>query len=100
MLETALLAAAAAYTAVVAVMYALQRRLMYPGAPPTETPEAIGLCGVETVYIPAGDGLRLLAWWLPPAAGRPVVLYWHGNAGPLHCRAQKFQASAGRAMAC
>jgi fermentation-respiration switch protein FrsA (DUF1100 family) len=92
MLVSALLIAAGVYCAAVAVMYALQRRLMYPGSERAEPPETVGLDGVLPVRLPTADGLELLAWWMPPADGRPVVLYWHGNAGPLHCRANKFRA--------
>lgn len=100
MLVSALLTAAGVYGAVVAVMYGLQRRLMYPGSEPAELPEAVGLSGVVPVKLTMADGIALLAWWMPPAAGRPVVLYWHGNAGPLHCRANKFRsfAAAGYGM--
>ena len=91
MLATALLTAGGIYCAVVAVMYALQRRLMYPGSEPAEPPEAAGLAGVIPVQLAMADGVTLLAWWMPPEDGRPVVLYWHGNAGPLHCRADKFR---------
>lgn len=92
MLLTGALVAGGAYGAALAAMYGLQRRLMYPGSAPSEPPAACGLAGVAAICVPARDGTPLLAWWMPPAAGRPVVLYWHGNAGPLHCRASKFAA--------
>lgn len=92
MLLTGAIAAGAAYAGALAVMYAAQGRLMYPGSEACLPPAAIDLHGVEQVWIETGDGLRLLAWWMPPRPGRPVVAYWHGNAGPLHCRAHKFAA--------
>ncbi len=90
MLWTGALAAGAAYSGALGLMYAFQGRLMYPGSEPTDSPQAIGLTGVSEVRIETYDGLSLLAWWMPPADGRPVVLYFHGNAGPLACRANKF----------
>lgn len=91
MLETLLLAAGGAYGAALLLMYALQRRLMYPGSEPALPPAEVGLPHVEPATLRMADGLDLLAWWMPPADGKPVVLYWHGNAGPLHCRLHKFQ---------
>ena len=92
MLETALLVAGGVYGTALAAMYGLQRRLMYPGSEPSDSPEAAGLSSVLPIRLPMADGVELLAWWMPPAEDRPVVLYWHGNAGPLHCRAHKFEA--------
>lgn len=90
MLLTGAIAAGAAYVGALAIMYAAQGRLMYPGSEACAPAAAVGLRGVEQVWIETDDGLRLLAWWMPPRPGRPVVAYWHGNAGPLHCRAYKF----------
>jgi len=90
------IAAALIYGGIVAFMYAYQGRLMYPGSGATETPEAVGLSGVEEVTIETTDGLRLLAWWMPPEPGRTVVLFWHGNAGTLATRVHKFKAFGGR----
>ncbi len=91
-----MLAAGAVYGGAVVILYGLQRRLMYPGSEASEAPEAAGLRGIEPVRLEMADGVRLLAWWMPPAVGKPVVLYWHGNAGPLHCRAHKFAAFGAR----
>jgi uncharacterized protein len=90
MIWTGALAAGAVYGGALAAMYAFQSRLMYPGSEPTEPPHAVGLRGVEEVRVETHDGLSLLAWWQPPQIGRPVVLYFHGNAGPLACRTVKF----------
>jgi fermentation-respiration switch protein FrsA (DUF1100 family) len=35
------------------------------------------------------DGLELEGWWQPPAAGRPTVLYFHGNGGNVGGRDDK-----------
>ncbi|HEY4251615.1 MAG TPA: alpha/beta fold hydrolase [Roseomonas sp.] len=45
---------------------------------------ASGLTGVSETQVTTEDGLRLLAWTLPPAdATKPIVLYLHGNSGNL-----------------
>lgn len=57
------------------MLYAMQDRIIYP----------------RTAAIPAGPGWkpatikvtgvgRLRAWWKPPSRGRPVILFFHGNA--------------------
>ena len=94
MLLTGALVAGAAYGGALAVMFAAQGRLMYPGSEPCAPPSITGLANIEEVRIETEDGLSLLAWWMPPALGRSVVVYWHGNAGPLHCRVHKFAAFA------
>lgn len=39
--------------------------------------------GLRDCYFEASDGVRLNAWWMPAQAGRPTVLYFHGNGGSL-----------------
>jgi len=94
MLWTGALAAGLAYGGAVAFMYAYQSRLMYPGSEAAPPPQSIGLAQVREVRIETHDGLQLLAWWQAPAPGRPVVLYFHGNAGSLAARAVKFATFA------
>ena len=90
MLWIAGLAVGVVYAGIVVFMYVYQGKLMYPGSGPTESPQAAGLSGVSEVSVDADDCQKLLAWWQPPQAGRPVVLYFHGNAGTLAGRADKF----------
>ena len=44
------------------------------------------------------DGENLLAWSIPPAAGRPLILYFHGNAGGIDLRVERFHAIAKAGM--
>jgi fermentation-respiration switch protein FrsA (DUF1100 family) len=46
----------------------------------------LGIAALRAVEITTGDGLRLLAWYLPAPADRPVVAYFHGNGGNLGYR--------------
>lgn len=39
--------------------------------------------GAEQVAISTRDGERLAAWYHPPAAGKPVMLFMHGQGGRL-----------------
>jgi fermentation-respiration switch protein FrsA (DUF1100 family) len=52
-------------------------------------PDSLGL-GLRDCYFEASDGVRLNAWWMPAPAGRPTVLYFHGNGGSLSTMDQTF----------
>ena len=80
----------ALYIAVVAAAWLGQRHLMYVPDRARVTPLAAGLKGVDEVVLEAPDGARLLAWRALPRAGRPTILYLHGNAGNLASRADRF----------
>lgn len=75
-LLSALLVAALAYGGLVALVYVSQRALLYPGA--TGGPAGPGWG--EAVIIETPDGERLHALHAPAAAGRPTLLFFHGNA--------------------
>jgi uncharacterized protein len=92
MLVAGMIAAGAVYGGALTFIYANQSKLLYPGSEPAAEPAAAGLLDVQEVRIETEDGLRLLAWWKPPREGMPVVVYWHGNAGTLGSRANKFVA--------
>jgi fermentation-respiration switch protein FrsA (DUF1100 family) len=84
--------AAAGYLAVLALMYAFQRKLLYFPDPKHTPPHAAGLLLVQEVTFESSDGEKLIAWHAPPRGERPVVLYLHGNAGALDLRAGRFEA--------
>ena len=79
------------YGAMVALAYFAQRVLMYfPDR--TRTPPALaGLPEAEEIMLETADGEKLIAWHVPAAEGRPVVLYFHGNGGALVNRVRRFR---------
>jgi len=81
--------AAAAYAALVGGLYLFQRQLLY--LPDRTRPELMGLAqlGVREVMLSTEDGLPLLSWYLPARPGRPVIAYFHGNAGHIGYRAER-----------
>jgi len=83
--------AVAVYLAILVLLFSLQRRLLFvrdrrrPDL--TETGLAPAMRAIELI---TADGLRLLAWYQPPA-GKPgaLLLYLHGNAGHIGDRGER-----------
>lgn len=74
-----LVAIALLYLALLAALYGMQRRLIYPGwwrGTAAVTPD---LAGYRDVAITTADGLRGRLLYHPPREGKPVVLFFHGN---------------------
>jgi fermentation-respiration switch protein FrsA (DUF1100 family) len=79
-LVVALVVLAALYAAAVGALFLLQRSAIY--FPPTD---ALGEPAkpIQTVTLHTADGETLSAWYAPPTKGRPVILFFHGNASTL-----------------
>jgi fermentation-respiration switch protein FrsA (DUF1100 family) len=75
-------------TALLALFWTLQRRLMYFPMSGVPAPSELGLQNVEPVRFKTSDGLELEAWFFgrsgPPG---PTVLVFNGNAGNRAYRA-------------
>lgn len=83
-------AAGVFYVAVVVLMYAMQRNLMYFPDSRKPFPAASGMPDMREVSITTEDGLILLAWAAPPGTqGMPTVVLFHGNAGNIGHRGFK-----------
>jgi uncharacterized protein len=80
------------YVGVVALLYVVQRALMYFPDSVRMPPAAAGLQAAQEILLDTADGERVVAWHLPPRGDRPVVLYLHGNGGALSHRAERFRA--------
>jgi len=91
---TILALALAIYLVALAALYFGQRRLQYFPNAAEVAPEAAGLANVERLHLKTSDGETLLAWFIAPAPGRPLILYFHGNGGGLDLRAARFAAFA------
>ena len=77
------------YAAALSGMYVIQRDLQYFPSHRDPAPQAVGLTGVDRVTLATPDGETLVLWFTPPAMGRPVILFLHGNAGALPDRADR-----------
>ena len=90
-----LIAAAAAFGGFVVLMYLAQRALMYHPEKLRTPPAAAGLIDMQELVLDTADGEKVIVWYAPPQRGRPLVLYFHGNAGSLRYRADRFRALTG-----
>ena len=90
-----LLGAIVLFGCFVAFMYATQRSLMYFPDTRRTPPADAGLRDAEEVVLDTADGEKVIAWHLPPRGSKPVLLYFHGNAGSLALRADRFRALTG-----
>ena len=73
----------AVVAAVLALIWTMQRRLMYFPTHGVPAPGEIGLTGVEPVSVETSDGLRLSGWFVAAFGTLPrvTVLVFNGNAG-------------------
>jgi fermentation-respiration switch protein FrsA (DUF1100 family) len=81
----------AVYAVVVGYLYFFQRGFVFVPSGTLASPEESGLPGVAVVTIEAADGTALTAWHAEAEAGKPSVLYFHGNAANLSTRADRFR---------
>jgi len=87
-----LVAGLAMFCIVVAVMYFAQRTLMYLPERQRVSPADAGLPNVEEIVLDTADGEKVVVWYAPPKQDFPLVLYFHGNAGALRHRTERFRA--------
>ncbi|MFM9943097.1 MAG: alpha/beta hydrolase [Hyphomicrobiaceae bacterium] len=81
----------ALYALIVLAAWLGQRRLMYAPDPTRYAPASVGLTDVTERELLTPDGARLVLWHLPPRPDAPTLLYFHGNAGGLASRADRFK---------
>src|SRR5690242_11437265 len=91
-LKRILIALILCYAAVVGVLYFAQRSLLYHPFPTHASPAEAGLPEAEEVVLPTSDGEKILAWHVPPREGRPIVIYFHGNAEIVAWRVERHRA--------
>ena len=84
------LVAVALYGAAVGYLYLYQDSFVYHPAGALASPAAEGLAGVDVVTLDAADGVKLTGWYAPAQPGKPTLLYFHGNAGNMSERSQRF----------
>jgi fermentation-respiration switch protein FrsA (DUF1100 family) len=71
-----------------------QRSLFYPADPARTDPASVGLSEFTEVLITTSDDETLVTWQHPVPAGRPTVIYFHGNGGTLRNRVHQYRTIA------
>lgn len=92
-LFTLLALALAAYAGAVAYMFFNQRTFQYDVTGEVFPLADAGLTGAEDVAISVGDAV-VNGWYLPPQPGKPLILYYKGNAHSFSSESERFQAFA------
>lgn len=90
-LKWLLIAGVGAYVAVLVAMFFFQRALMYFPDTRRLDPGQAGLPDARVVEFASADGVTLVAWHVPAQAGKPLVIYFQGNAGGLDLRVARFR---------
>ena len=93
----ALAACATLYLVLFVGLFFGQRKILFRCDAAEVDPATLGL-KAEIVRLRTEDGESLLAWSFPPAPNRPLILYFHGNAGGLDLRVERFRAMAKAGM--
>ena len=71
---------AALYVGLCGYLFAVQRQAIYQ--PPQTVPDSPPPgSGYSTFEVRVPDVGVIKDWWVPPAAGMPTVIFFHGNAG-------------------
>lgn len=80
-----------AYLAAVGYLYFFQRQFVFQPSGTLASPAERNLVGVEVVTIRSADGTELSGWYRQAEPRQPTVLYFHGNAGNISDRADRFR---------
>jgi uncharacterized protein len=80
------------YLALAVGMYLFQRSFMYFPDPSPALAADYPLEGFTTTTLTAADGTVLTAWIHKAKEGMQTIVYFHGNAGHLGYRAEKFRS--------
>ena len=77
------------YLSILLALYFMQRSMIYHPNPERPEPAAWNVADMSAVSLKTEDELSLLAWWKPPAEGRPAIVFFHGNGGHIGHRGFK-----------
>ena len=86
----------AVYAVFVVLVYFGQRQLMYFPFKERIAPNDVGLNDVEEVVLNLGADQNSYSWYGQAGTGKPTILFFHGNAGSIGYRADRFGDFMGR----
>lgn len=85
--------ALAFYASLVVVITIFQRSLLYHPDRNLSSPQSYGLPEtMKPVMLSTDDGITVTSWYQPAEEGKPTIVYFHGNAGHMGDRSEKFIA--------
>lgn len=71
------------YLGVLLMLYFIQRHMMYFPDVTRPVPSVYGVADMIVIDVGTADGLTLQGWYKAPAAGRPIIVLFHGNGGNI-----------------
>src|SRR3974390_3804481 len=85
-----LIVLAAGYVGLLSLMFVFQRTLMYFPDTVRKAPREAGLPEAQELTLQSTDGENLIAWFVPAREGKPLLIYFQGNAGGVDLRVERF----------
>lgn len=82
------------YLVIAAVMFSMQRSMMYLPDEVLPSPQEAGV-EMEAISLTTPDKIQLTAWYGEAQPGFPTILYLQGNAGSLATRDAEFRSFLG-----
>jgi len=82
------------YAGAVGLLWAEQRKFLFVPSADLRPPADYGLRDFSVGSLTTSDGVRLTLWSHPARAGRPTVVFFHGNGGNLGNRSALFEPLA------
>jgi len=80
------------YTLIALGMYLFQRRLLYLPSDVPQYPTSRTLEQIDHQRLTTEDGEQIIIWSHPAQNSEPTVVYFHGNAGSVENRIDKYRA--------
>jgi fermentation-respiration switch protein FrsA (DUF1100 family) len=85
--------ALAGYVGALALLYVMQRDMLYrPPQTVRTAPADAGLAAAEEIVLATDDGEKVIAWHVPPRDGKPIVMFFPGNGDVLATRGARLRA--------
>lgn len=81
-----------AYAMALGAMYVFQRDFQYDRSGRMFALSETRLAQAEQVSIPSTDGSAVTGWYQPPAAGKPLIVYFRGNAQSFSREHERYEA--------
>ena len=77
------------YVVLVAAMYMGQRKLLYHPDNTLGPPGSHGIAEVVPIKLTSDNGQPVTSWFRAPGTNKPIIIYFHGNAGHIGDRGTK-----------